>query len=190
MSVVKKNDPPHNGHVQTITKAITELHLSSALVIANPRTLHKPNATPYKNRQEMTQLAFAPVERAAVATGPISDNFDGMNQTKFWQHISKEYPGYKYFLVLGDDGLEGVARLPMPDNVRRNITFVVNPRTRGTTDIANANVGVKVKILHATNEKPTSSTQIRNDLCHQQHSPDLNPKVYEYIIRHGFYRSC
>ena len=183
-------DPPHAGHVQTIAKAIKELNLSKALVIANPRTPHKPNATPYQNRLEMTQLAFAEVERAHVATGPISDDFDGMDQTKFWQHVSRQYPNYSYFLVLGDDGLEGVSRLPMPDNVRRNITFVVNPRNRSTTDIAAANVGVKVKILPATETKATSSTQVRDDICHRRKSPDIKQEVYEYIVEHGFYSSC
>ncbi len=183
-------DPPHSGHVQTIVKAIKELNLGKALVIANPRTPHKPNATPYKNRLQMTQLAFGEVEHAVVATGPISDDFDGMDQTKFWQHVSQQYPNYSYFLVLGDDGLEGVARLPMPDNIRRNITFVVNPRNRTTTDIAAANLGVKIKILSATDTKSTSSTQIRDDICHRRKSLDINQKVYEYIVEHGFYSSC
>lgn len=99
-------DPPHIGHIALAGQVKKELKLSEVLVIpAFKPPLKKGEASSYKDRFEMTRLAFAGMDGFAVSD--IEKKLGGISYTINTIRALKEiYPQKTdFYLIIGGDQL-------------------------------------------------------------------------------------
>ncbi|MCR4780935.1 MAG: nicotinate-nucleotide adenylyltransferase [Ruminiclostridium sp.] len=99
-------DPPHIGHISLAQQAKSELKLSEVLVIPAYRSPFKADkASPYKDRFEMTRLAFEGMEGFAVSD--IEKKLGGTSYTINTLRALKEiYPQKtEFYFIIGGDQL-------------------------------------------------------------------------------------
>ncbi len=184
-------DPPHIGHIALAEQAKKECRLSEVLVIpAFSSPFKQRDALAFRDRFEMTKLAFAGMEGFAVSD--IEKKLGGVSYTINTIRALKEIlpPKTELYLIIGGDQLYTIESWYRYESVLKESHVVAV--TRGAlsyTDMQEyANELGRVKVLNC-DIPDISSTEIRERLAAGEDVTGLLPEgVPEYIAKEGLYR--
>ncbi len=162
-------DPPHVGHVNVATAAVTNGLLDQLVIMPTGRAQHRLTPmTAAHHRLAMCRLAFGRLPKAQVSdfeltrSGP-SFTFDTLTE------LRRLNPQAQLFVVLGQDQLERLATWHRVDELVQIATFLVAARPMNT--LANAEKQGKIAALGAQVRwlpmvpNPVSATQLREKLA-------------------------
>ncbi|MDW8190720.1 MAG: hypothetical protein RMK80_07085 [Pseudobdellovibrionaceae bacterium] len=94
-------DPPHRAHLQIVKDVIQQRLADFVIMLPNEQALHKPNASPFLLRYEMTKALFRDFDRVAI---PSVEDFDPSRYShQFLDLFSKTHNQVQIFAVMGSD---------------------------------------------------------------------------------------
>lgn len=184
-------DPPHIGHIALAEQVKKELKLAEVLVIpAYNSPFKQEDASPFRDRFEMTKLAFGGMEGFAVSD--IEKKLDGISYTINTLRALKEIlpPKTELYFIIGGDQLFTIEKWYRFESVLKESHVVAV--TRGDisyTDMQEyANELGRIRVLNC-DIPDISSTAVREKLAAGEDASGLVPeKVLEYIAKEGLYR--
>lgn len=128
-------DPPHVGHLLLGEAAREQLQLDVVLYMPAGHPPHKqaqPLTSP-AHRLAMTDLAIR--DNASFATSAIDVERPAPHYTSTLRPLlEKEYPGARFWLLIGSDSLRDLPRWHEPQKVVTQWTLAVLPRPNGDVD--------------------------------------------------------
>lgn len=186
--------PPHKGHMQTATGAISALGLTKLLMIPAAQPPHKngvsfPSA---EQRMEMLRIAASAEPRIEISDLELrregsSYSCDTVNQLRM------QYPDAELVLILGSDMFLCFPEWKNAEEIARNVSLAVFYRgEKGERE----KVNLLKQTLQARNVRvtvlgqepcPISSTQLRRLLAFGCDREFLPEGVAEYIRQQGLY---
>jgi nicotinate-nucleotide adenylyltransferase len=191
-------DPPHLGHLAIAERAREQLRLDLVLFVPSARPPHKRGraVSDVQARIAMTRLAVRGHPAFRVST--LETRRAGPSYTvDTLRDLRRDLPGARFWLVLGEDGLEEFHAWHDPDGIRRLATLAVARRPPGRGGAARATGrrprrgadAPRVVWLDAPRLE-VSSRAIRARLRAGGSARYLVPDaVLRYAARNGLYRS-
>jgi nicotinate-nucleotide adenylyltransferase len=179
-------DPVHNGHLNLVSSAISTFSLTRVFVSVNYSPPHKPNASEFRHRRNMTVLGFAGVKEVSVLGPAMSKRVHGDAYETFIETFARTHPLDMIYLLYGDDNYEYFYE---PDSERRiprgaNIRVAVCPRNPSRS------VDVREPSTTCVYYSPfhTSSTENRDLIAKgADFSQNLRPAVSAYARKERLY---
>lgn len=180
-------DPIHLGHLALARHAQVQFSLDKVLFIPTYQTPHKPTSsliTSAKHRYAMAALAIEKeplfeICDCELKRQGISYTFETLEQ------LHQQYPRASFFLILGEDSLDGIDDWYQAEQIKQRVTCLV-ARRKGCD--GHVSLGFKVEWIHMP-LYPISASKIREAIRQgrpvEQH---LSGKIYQYIQRHRLYR--
>ena len=152
-------NPIHNGHIALAKAFLEEENLDEVWFMVSPQN-------PFKvNQQLLADHLRLDLVRKATADNPhfkASDyEFQLSKPSYTWntlQHLSKDFPTYRFTLLVGGDNWEAFDRWYHTDDILANYNIVVYPRRGQRVDITSLPANVS---LLQTPLIDISSTDIR-----------------------------
>ena len=153
-------NPIHNGHIALAKAFLEEENLDEVWFMVSPQN-------PFKvNQQLLADHLRLDLVRKATADNPhfkASDyEFQLPKPSYTWntlQHLSKDFPTYRFTLLVGGDNWEAFDRWYHADDILANYNIVVYPRRGQRVDITSLPANVS---LLQTPLIDISSTDIRH----------------------------
>jgi nicotinate-nucleotide adenylyltransferase len=183
-------DPPHNGHVALVRRALEHFALERLVVIPTGVAPHKPVRTPGEIRLRLAEAAFAGVPRAEVSDWELERGVPSYTvETTRW---ARERWGDVMFLV-GADQFAKLETWHEPDRVLELARLGVATRPgyepdeleRRRADLADPS---RVQFFEIE-PVPVSSTEIRDRVTRGEPIDALVPgPVADLIEELGLYR--
>lgn len=117
-------DPAHAGHAHVADTALKRLDLDAVWWLVSPQNPLKPKSSPYASRLRSARLA-APGPRHKVT------DLEARMGTQFTadtlRALGRRYPGVRFVLVIGGDGMAGFDRWRQWRNIlKRAPIFIVS----------------------------------------------------------------
>lgn len=188
-------DPIHAAHCYLMEECISLLDLDELLVIPNGDPPHKNNGvTGADHRLAMVRLALAAYPGLAVSDLEISDP----NISYTWKTLTKLaglYPGDELYFIMGADSLAQFKNWREPEIIIRLAHLVCFDRPGyRAEEVTRSAEWIRLRGGHVTMidslDLEISSTDIRHRIAQGlPHRAFLHPDVYDYIHRHGLYRT-
>lgn len=180
-------DPPHEGHKDTVQRAIEYGNLD-IIYVETSIPEYKPNALPYDNRIEMLEYVFRSIPQFKVAPDHVRALFKSNNYTDAIRQLLNIHEGDTFFRIIGSDKLSGGYFLSMDDT---KLQYIVNPRDPSelTLPYAPTILNRPQTILLPPSTFQTSSTEMRNDAAKGIRNEYLDPYIYKKIISAKAYGS-
>jgi len=162
-------NPPHKGHVQAASLAVSENKLDLLIVVPTGTPPHKQlpeNSPEQKMRLEMTKNAFSELKNTIISDSEIF-SAEPIFTIDTVGTIKNEYPDAELFLLLGNDMHESLLALKWKDSEKllRLVTPILLPRH--VVDI--------------------SSTELREKLPLREGNEYIADENYSLIIKHRLY---
>jgi nicotinate-nucleotide adenylyltransferase len=193
-------DPPHNGHVDCLRRALELLPDAKALVIPGfapavaASSKAKVTAASFSDRAKLCELAVAPLgPRVAVSRLEASLPVPSYTIQTLRAVLARE-PGVRPALLVGGDQLANFPQWREPDEILRLAALIAVGRDGIELDRAIA--GLR-KVLAPSEAiltvdglpPPAESRKIRAALARGEAVPDgwLSPAVAQYIKEHRLY---
>jgi nicotinate-nucleotide adenylyltransferase len=180
-------DPVHEGHISAANDA---LHYGSEVVFLPERVpQHKHQATGYKHRLEMLEIATKQQKNISVLDYPDEKQF--IENTFLW--LNAKYPDRSFVWLIGSDVLPQISSWPGSEKLHDLGVKDILVFARGDDDfmdleikeIGGAKVIYKFRKRRMQNHRNLSSTYILDDLQHRQSA--LPDGVYDYIKQNNLY---
>ena len=170
-------NPIHNGHIALAKAFLEEENLDEVWFMVSPQN-------PFKvNQQLLADHLRLELVRKATADNPhfkASDyEFQLPKPSYTWntlQHLCKDFPTYRFTLLVGGDNWEAFDQWYHADDILANYNIVVYPRRGQEVDITSLPTNVS---LLQTPLIDISSTDIRHRVEHGEDISGLVPKVIE-----------
>lgn len=102
-------DPPHRDHAFVVKAALEQGLVDYVLVIPNENGIHKPNATDFKIRHQMSDVYFADIPGAFVPD--IAFNVNNHYLPNILNYVTLHYPESQLFGVIGTDLAKKIPRI-------------------------------------------------------------------------------
>lgn len=181
-------DPPHLGHKDAVIRAIKHLQLDSIYVVPNLTPAHKPNATSYQARLEMTRLMMKDVEQAILPDEELEKTLGSGGVDAVLLAIELQHPNAMVISVMGEDA---PARYPdaIYERMEAGVLLAVNPREDSGEKIPDRILNHPGFTYLPPPQFTTSSTQIRKDLSEGRVPKEVPPEILTVIDRHKLYGS-
>jgi nicotinate-nucleotide adenylyltransferase len=177
-------DPVHRAHIAVANAACTRFGLDRVLLIPNRQPPHKESVTgaSYEHRLRMVEIACE--GHPGLAASDI-ENREGKSYTiQTLERLRIEYGAQvRLYFIIGADAFAEVMLWRRVDEVFHLTEFIVVSRPGFTFETP---PGARINRLE-TLSFTASSTEIRRQLASGQATPDLEPKVSEYIKANGLY---
>lgn len=184
-------DPIHLGHLNLARSLLEKHHLDHVFFSPanfSPEKGSVPPKASTKDRKAMVQLAIEGIEEFSLIDLELER--EGPSYTiDTIQFLMKEYPEEQFYLILGEDVLEGLPRWKEIDTLLELAPPLVGTRP-------NAKIPKLPPLIQKTIEKgktaitpmEISSTDLREGLSQKKAYTDLiPPKVLDYIHTHRLY---
>lgn len=200
-------DPPHNGHIAAATAALKQFKLDEVIFIPTAQSPHKlhQQATPYKFRKLMTELAVADAKepRFKVSNMESPEKTTGPNYSiDTIGRYKTAHPGDQVFLIIGMDQLASFANWRKPEAILKEAELIVATRpgwdfeqTRQSLPASiqeNRQLVSHIHLLDGVYED-ISSTELRASIADLQKNGTamqrLSPSVLDCIREEGLYGS-
>jgi nicotinate-nucleotide adenylyltransferase len=179
-------DPIHNAHLAVAREAVRRCRLDRVIFIPAGRPPHKggPRAS-FEDRVRMAEIACE--DDPAFAVSPMEKG----DRQSFSIHTIERVratlaPGDELFFILGADAFAEIRTWHRWHDVIAAVPFIVVSRPGHDYD---APPGARVKRLDTVG-MPVSSTQIREALAQGRSPLEVPPRVLEYILARGLYRTA
>lgn len=184
-------NPIHLGHITMVELAQQYLNISTTLFVLSPQN-------PFKQKDQLLNfnLRFSLLKEAQrdfpfIVPCDIEKNMPPPNYTYKTIEIFKQlYPKTQLFLLIGTDNWASFHLWKKHQEVLKNTTLVVYPRT--TTIFDNPNIHVQShKIIFLKNVPliDISASMVRKRIINKQEYIQLLPKkTYQKIQEFGLYK--
>lgn len=177
-------DPIHTAHLTMAREAAQRLALNRVLFIPAANPPHKPGAVHagYEDRYRMVELACAGermFEASRLEQG--AEKSYSINTIERVRAASR--PDDRLFFIIGADAFAEIGTWYRWQDVIRAVEFIVVTRPGHDYD---ETAGATVHRLDRLS-LDVSSREIRRKLALGEDTPELPPKVREYITRRGLY---
>lgn len=188
-------DPIHIGHLQLAEQALTEAKLDVILFI--------PNHTPWMKQD---RAVTTPEHRAAMVKLAIEDHpgfklstveIDAGGNSYTWQTLEalkEQYPGDKFFFILGADSLLSLEKWAHPERIFENAVILAAVRDDCDRKLLQKQKEHLTDCYHGEIRLLSmplvdiSSTRIREEFYSRQDIRNMVPcKVAEYIVQNRLY---
>lgn len=187
-------DPPHVGHLNIIEKAIEELHLDEAVIVANPTPAHKPEVTPVALRNEMLRRLLKGKPRINLYLGDAGVIVNHHGRDPFIERMIQTYGSHELYQVIGEDSFAKLIHenaIPVHSN-RHYIVFTrPSQRAAGQSELfVPEHLKAIVTVLESPDAHGVSSTLLRRVIS-EGNQPDpalLSPEIYNYVKEQNLYR--
>ena len=146
-------DPPHQGHLETVLKALQTLNIDKLIVLPNFQNPWKPSPlfSP-QQRLNLLKKLFKNRDKVEVSSFEI-DNGYPTKTVETVLHFSKIYQ--KIYLIIGADNLEKLHLWDDFEEIQKRVSFVV--ASRSGIEIPDNYIKLDVDI-------EISSTELRRNL--------------------------
>jgi nicotinate-nucleotide adenylyltransferase len=178
-------DPVHRAHIAVASAAQSAFALDRVLLIPNRRPPHKESdtAASYEHRLRMVEIACGGFP--ALAASDI-ENREGKSYTiQTLERLRNDCGAQaRLYFIIGADAFAEVMLWRRVEEVFRMTEFIVVSRPGFHFDTPPG------AIVHRLDQFAlgASSTEIRRQLAQGEATPDLDPRVTEYIRMNGLYR--
>jgi len=185
-------DPIHIGHLQLALEAKEKYQLDQILfcpAFISPFKLNNPSAANAKERLEMVKLAICAIDGFDVIDLEI-ENCGPSYTIDTIKKLKNLNPTHQYFLILGEDQLDGFSRWKDSEQLKRLSPLIIGSRVgrKGAFENANTNLDANAINFFKISNLEISSTYIRDRIAKKLFvSHLLPPKVVDYIALHGLY---
>jgi nicotinate-nucleotide adenylyltransferase len=185
-------DPIHIGHLQLALEAKEKYQLDQILfcpAFISPFKLNSPSAATAKDRFEMVKLAICAIDGFDLLDFEIENpgpsyTIDTIKKLKNFNPLNQ------YFLILGEDQLDGFSRWKDSEQLMRLAPLIIGSRlgTKSGCQTAGSNLDINAINFFKISNLEISSTYIRDRIAKKLFvSHLLPPKVMDYIALHGLY---
>lgn len=184
-------DPVHKEHVRYALSAAQQLHLRKLFIMPSYIAPHKRQgaAVSAEHRLAMCRIAVAEYDCIEVSDYEISQK--GASYTYLTcRHFKALFPDEELYFLVGADMLENFFTWKNPQEILSYATLAVCGRGNEQTQQAEERLyevyGKRAVRVDFTG-KDVSSTRIRTQLAFGKQPPDLDGRVFEYIVENQLY---
>ncbi|MEO7152997.1 MAG: nicotinate-nucleotide adenylyltransferase [Burkholderiaceae bacterium] len=181
-------DPVHNAHLALARTAVTQLGLDELRWVPTPHSWQKPEPpAPAADREAMLRLAIAGeprfvIDRRELARGGPGYTLDTVRE------MQAQTPGADWFLLLGQDQLQGLHTWHAWPDLLARVTLAVAQRP-GDAIEPHPDVQRAAQRRVALLMMAVSSTEVRRRIAAGLPIDELVPPgVARYIDQHHLYR--
>ncbi|MCR9247919.1 MAG: nicotinate (nicotinamide) nucleotide adenylyltransferase [bacterium] len=191
-------DPPHCSHLRLAGEALSQLPVTSVLVIPAGDHPHKQDSgmTGAEHRLAMCRLAFGELPAVTVDDREIRRSGRSFTADTLAE-LAAEHAGRPLFFLIGSDNLPLLPSWREHHRILALATIVTWPRTGypidperlHTLDLTPAE---RRKLLAHVLQLPAdavAATDLRARLAAGSPTPELAPAVAEYAATHALYRA-
>lgn len=188
-------NPIHLSHIHLAQQFAVELALDKVLIVPTYTPPHKKTKglACSNDRLEMCRLAIESFPLFEVCGYEVEQQ--GKSFTfRTLGHLQQVYPDAEFYLLMGADMFLTVQDWRQPQEIYRIATLCAAERESGELTLLEAHrqilemQGARCKIIDLE-AKPLSSTMVREVIkSGQDVSALLDPKVWEYIVKHKLYK--
>lgn len=182
-------DPVHLAHLVVAECARDAAGLDKVIFLPAPRPPHKnmSDLTGYHHRVEMVRRAID--GRPEFVVSDIENRLDGPSYTtRTLDVLAQEYPGSKWFLIMGADSLRDLHTWRDPERLCTQARFIVFPRTEVDTTSVHPSFLMNTEFLDVP-YLGLAATDLRERVRTGRTLRYLVPDaVIDYIQRNGLYR--
>lgn len=181
-------DPPHIGHQRVAQEAVKQGLVDYVVFIANDRAFHKPNATPFLIRHQMTRVIFANDPKIIAPKLFRSNNALIQDVVSYIRH---KHPQSTLHGMVGTDIASISGEIYSHEKYWMDLLdgFIVNKRGGyDATLIPSAVAGKPVRTFEA-HDGGWSSTKIRDMVKGGESEIPLAPKVLKLVNDLGLWVS-
>lgn len=177
-------NPIHRKHVKII-RSILERINEVWIIPCKNHALDKSLANE-KDRLEMIKLAVEGIENVKISRIEL-ENKEKSYTLKTLNELEKEYPEFKFFIVIGADILHELDKWYEYKELLEKAEFIIH--SRNGYPIKNIQ-GMKILTIIEDNDENISSTEVRNKIQQEKSISNLVPiKVESYILKNKLYTS-
>ena len=170
-------NPIHNGHIALAKAFLEEENLDEVWFMVSPQNPFKVNQRLLADHIRLELVCKATADNPHFKASDYEFQLPKPSYT--WntlQHLSKDFPTYRFTLLVGGDNWEAFDRWYHADDILANYNIVVYPRRGQEVDITSLPTNVS---LLQTPLIDISSTDIRHRVEHGEDISGLVPKVIE-----------
>lgn len=167
-------DPPHNGHVKIVEKALELLDLNHLYIVPTFLSPFKETfSAPPLMRLGWMQKIFAQTKKAEVLTFEC-DQKRQVPTIETVLHVKKRHPGATIFLIMGSDSFESLPLWRSFNELSTLVEFVVATRSDRSYP-----VGLKILPIHVN----ISSTKLRETFDEHYVPHSICNEVKAYYVK-------
>ena len=184
-------DPIHYAHVQLAQVFLEQMHLDEVWFLVTPQNPWKQgvNLAPDQQRLEMTRLALADHPQLIASDYEFHLKRPSYSYETL-QHLRQDYPDNEFTLIIGADNWMAFDKWANYEEILEHHPIAVYPRWGDKLLNITWHVPgyARVTILDAP-MMHVSSTVVRTKIKTGNSIEGLvNPRVEQYISKHGLYR--
>ena len=184
-------DPVHREHVRLVAAAIKALSLDRVFVVPARVAPHKPGGAGAsgEDRLEACKIAFRGLPEVTVS------DFELKSEETSYTYLTcrafrAAYPDAERYLLVGADMLENFFCWKFPEDILENVRLAVAGRAALPLEALRerffARFHTQFTRIPFTGEE-ISSTALRVALAFGRETPELDPKVREFLLSRGLY---
>ncbi len=185
-------NPPHNEHIQALSRAKQMLDLDGYIVIPSYYPPHKNGAemVDFEHRVNMCKLAFP----SEIVSTVERDNTQKSYAINTVRRLKIDYPSAELFYLIGGDSMADLFSWYMPEELLKEVSIVVYPREGRELDLEIAerkarSLGGNIINLPYIGQN-ISSSELRYLISLGVDVSEYIPQtVLDYVNETGFYRS-
>lgn len=186
-------NPIHTGHVMLAERVVQECKIDKVIFIPTYISPHKETtkSVSYIDRMNMCELATC--DKSSFVVSDIESKIAGKSYSYITlQKLKETYSEDKLFLIVGADMYLSLMSWKKPETIFRLCDIITCPRDEGNYNslleysYILKDKGCKTHILKEPIIK-LSSTYIRENPVRAYDKGFINPKVFDYIKKHGLY---
>ncbi len=179
-------DPPHQGHIDLIERAIRELHLDFVIVFVGIEQLHKPNASPFVIRDQMARAAFSKIPQVRFLTEEQALALREGGVPSFQEKLSADYIHDTVFQIMGDDSWLRLYDNPLA-KFPSNFVVAISSRDSNLVLPKPRQAGLSV-VQISPDYRDYSSTRFRRSMANGEMPSQIPLSVQQIIRKYGLYQ--
>ncbi|MDY0075258.1 MAG: nicotinate (nicotinamide) nucleotide adenylyltransferase [Acholeplasmataceae bacterium] len=176
-------NPPTNAHVKIIKHLLSVFKGSKVIIVPVGDDYRKPELAPFKKRLDMLRIALDGMEDVMISSIEADRGYEGTLQTL--DDLSKHYDDLHF--VIGSDNLLDLPNWIRYQELLSKYPFIVINREGYMTE-QEGNERYKDlphRFIFVDFNDRTAATHVRMNMRLNRHVVD--PKVYDYIVKHHIY---
>lgn len=192
-------DPPHKNHINMAKTAVSSFKLERMYIIPNYDPTHKPGATPYDLRKQMSAYSFSNIKNTQLLDPEDEQKFKESNVSELIKDLLSSDKELEIYHVTGSDSfLRSLERFKTKytdyPELKGRYTVIVNLRSEDDREeleqVIDSLQGILQVSMFKSDSEEISSTDIRNAIASGDDTSDfLEKRTIKVIQENGLYRA-
>jgi nicotinate-nucleotide adenylyltransferase len=178
-------DPVHLGHLAMAKAAMAKFDLVEVWFLVNPVPEHKALVTDLDLRVSMVRLALE--GQANLRVGEPSAIRAVRHRMPDFVDLMARHSDADFIFIVGLEVLDGLKSWDQHESVAAQVRFAVAQRP-GRAHPVILDSRLQVQWFDLKEYSDASSGRVRADLERNVKPPELDSKVFMFILEHGLYR--